>query len=868
VNAFQSRRHAAAGYIIAFFIPFCLFSIASALLDMMPFGENMLLFSDSYGQYLDFCAYLKSVFSGENNLLYSLSIGLGSNMFSLASYYLFSPFNLLFAFSSHQNLPLVYMLITALKISLCGLTFFYASCKISGFKKTNLAFSTAYALMSYNVVFQWSIIWLDGVYLLPLIGYGLYKLFQGESAFLYAFVIFLGLVSNYYIGYMLCGASLLLFLTFLISEWKFLTGRVKKIVGRYVLHSLIGGLSAAFVWLPAFQAQAGERLALTGFSFTTNFSPLDFAAKFANSATHWDETFNGMPHVFCGTLALLLTSAFLLNQNVALRKRLTGLGLLLVLFASFLISPLNVAWHGFSYNNFFHYRYSFIFSYVMLLIAQYNLAHLENKAKSSKPSKYMYISLLALFVAAWLVTGFVRRRDIVSLKGFAVSIASLVCFLICFVASLRRKQVVSWMLIAVTALEMGFNCYFSIFRQMEQCVVPQYPAYRTFVDKTLPAVEQVRAQDDGIYRMEKTFHRSRNDGMLFAYPGISHFSSSMHSGTGNFIRKMGMQNHFTFWTYYNQGSTAEAESLLGVKYVLSKSDLPAKKGYVHIGSINDVSIYQNPNALPIAMLVGENTDHVLMQNADYFALHNEIWSALTGNEEPILRQAYHQIEPHGLKSTPNSDHTISYHRIDPANPGSIRYTVSITEEKPLYFYLPAPEYLYQFVTIWVNGENRSPYLDASWWNMLYIGTYQPGDTVVVELIPDYPQDLVLAQPLFCYEDCDVLSQYSDLIKSHPLTLERQSSSHFSGRFSSVENQQILFTIPYDEGWQLYIDGERTPYKKVLDVFMAANVSEGEHSFELKYVLKGLSTGIAISCSALLLAFLLGIHKYKQRKAVA
>jgi hypothetical protein len=49
---------------------------------------------------------------------------------------------------------------------------------------------------------------------------------------------------------------------------------------------------------------------------------------------------------------------------------------------------------------------------------------------------------------------------------------------------------------------------------------------------------------------------------------------------------------------------------------------------------------------------------------------------------------------------------------------------------------------------------------------------------------------------------------------------------------------ILTTIPYDEGWNVYVDGEKVDTYKTMDALMAFDISEsGEHSLELEYMPK-------------------------------
>ena len=66
--------------------------------------------------------------------------------------------------------------------------------------------------------------------------------------------------------------------------------------------------------------------------------------------------------------------------------------------------------------------------------------------------------------------------------------------------------------------------------------------YARYVSDVQPVVERVKHEDKGFYRMEQTFHRGRNDPMLFSYRGLSHFSSTEKTATKDFMGRMGFRN--------------------------------------------------------------------------------------------------------------------------------------------------------------------------------------------------------------------------------------------------------------------------------------------------------------------------------------
>lgn len=161
-----------------------------------PFKEVTLFTFDMKEQYLPFFSSLHYLIGGDDSIFFHWSKSLGGNYIGLYAYYLASPFSWLTTLFSIEKLPLAIFLMTVSKISLSGLTFSvyvnflwnkYNSlpAQTSSYRRllahlTLLPLPVAYALMSYNLQFALSIMWLDGVILLPLLLLGVEKLLDKQ----------------------------------------------------------------------------------------------------------------------------------------------------------------------------------------------------------------------------------------------------------------------------------------------------------------------------------------------------------------------------------------------------------------------------------------------------------------------------------------------------------------------------------------------------------------------------------------------------------------------------------------------------------------------------------------------------------------
>ena len=855
-----SRKKTILLYLASVLIPALLMTAALALAGAVPFGTDSIIWQDADIQYMDFFNYLRTILRGENDIFYSFSKNLGGEMLSLLAYYLLSPFNLLFGLATEETLPAVFTLVAVLKISLCGLTFFHASVRRWGCSYIHLAFSTAYALMAYNVIYCWSLMWLDGVLILPLLGLGLWQLWQGKRPWLYSISLGYGLLTNFYIGYMLCIASVLFSLVHMLLMEEKLRRKVTGF-GRFVGASCIGGLGSAFLWLPAFLGLLGGRAKFDGntTNILINFNILGLAGKLTAGSASPTQVVIGTPHIFCGMAVLFLVLLFFLNRRISGRVRLSVLGVLGILFVSFLLRPLNIIWHGFSANYAFNFRYAFLFSYVMLVTAQYSLFHAK---EAPRWAVALITGMLVLLVVGLMAVRGILKLDYLSIPGCVISLFTVCVLGLLMACPGRFGRLLLPALLILSIGEMGANCALSWHNVIQSpgFGMVRTDSYREFTAQTGAAVDYVTAQDSGFYRMEKDFQHDWNDGMFFNYNGLSHFSSSQQKQVLTTMEKLGFTNYLDIWAAYQTGSTGEVDSLLGVKYLLSREDMTEAKGYTHLATVEGIGIYQNPNVLPIAFLAEQDAADLPLDNPDLFSLHNDIWRSISGQSIPVLEQGQYSVTLNNLFAVPLEDGAVRYVREDESLPASLVYQIPITREDPLYFYFTAPSQ--GEADILADEKNYGYYFHPTRWNITNTGPHPVGETLTIEVVL-HTEQIAIGDALFYYEDPQALAQHTAAVLQQSVTLERQTSSRLRGSFTAREEQLLLFTIPMEAGWKLYVDGEETVLEPVLDSFMAARVSPGQHAFEMRFVPRGLVPGCAVSAFALLAAALW--YLYDRRK---
>ena len=145
--------------------------------------------------------------------------------------------------------------------------------------------------------------------------------------------------------------------------------------------------------------------------------------------------------------------------------------------------------------------------------------------------------------------------------------------------------------------------------------------------------------------------------------------------------------------------------------------------------------------------------------------------------------------------------------------------------------------------------------------MINLGQLESKDIKVsLNTIGEYSYDAIelLAVPLSTYESCAaecVGSRYN---------IDRFSDNHVSGTVSSRQPASMLYvSIPYNDGWRAYVDGEEIPAQKINRAFTGIPVKGvGEHKVELRYRPVGFQFGVIAGFAGLV--FCAGIVLWQMR----
>ena len=639
-------------YALSALLPMTIMLVVWFFMGSYPFGNKSLMAVDFGQQYISFFGLLKNaVLTGNlSSLTYSFTKSLGGDMIGILAYYLMSPFNIFYILIPFKHYGLAVFLTIWLRYGAIGLSL--AHLLIRRYKGAESKrwmiplFATAYALSGMLVSYQMNVIFYDAMIMLPLVIVYLEQLLDGEAPYPYAFVLGLTVLLQFYMGYMI-SIFVILYACYYVSPrlaieggWKQKLKHYFQPLWKFLIYSILGVAMASIILIPVFfnllesKGQVGNAMT---FSFAFQINPLDILSKLSiggfDNASGWSAGPN-LPNIYIGALGFIGFIMFFTSKKMLKERKIAAGVVTLIFFTSFVNEFVSKIWHMGQNPAGFFFRFSWIFSFFMLILA-YQV--LKEKIEFSRQGKLLSVAVLALsaiylytkdftylpktqpevltkFISnhfvifiVLLVTGIVagfylywdrsfkttREKKMILLTATGVIIvlvgllqigylfSRVILTLIIYLAVLallrpRISRLSVLLLSALTIFELGYNAYLSQ-------VTLGYADVDKFVDATV-SVKRVTDSvqenaDQPFYRIARTFSYSRTTPSLIGYPGLSTFSSSLERTTMDQFAYMGDQG-INAATEYENG-TPLTDALYGIRYYMDIKDIDQKEKDAH-----------------------------------------------------------------------------------------------------------------------------------------------------------------------------------------------------------------------------------------------------------------------------------------------
>ena len=799
------------GYIAAFFIPVIVMIVIFAQRGIFPFGQESFLRTDMYHQYAPFFSEFQHKLTTGGSLLYSWDIGLGVNFAALYAYYLASPLNWLL-FLCPKSLIIEFMTYSiVLKIGLSGLTFAYYLRKHNHTSDFGIGFfGVFYALSGYMAAYSWNIMWLDCILLFPLIMLGLERLVKEKKGLLYCITLGISILSNYYISIMICVFMVMYFLCLLILEGRRSMKDFFISLGQFGVYSLIAGALAAAVLLPEIFALQSTASGSFNFpqTYEAYFSIFDMLARHIGNV-QTETGLNHWPNIYCGVAVYMFFLLYLACRRIPVKEKTVTCGLLLMFFASFSVNVLNFMWHGFHYPNSLPCRQSFIYIFLMLALCYRAYMYLEET-----PKKHIALAFFGsvgyILLAQKLVTDEAYHFSV-----FYVAIIFLALYtgLIYFYKNPKHgKAAAALLTLAVVAIEAAANT------AVTSVSTTSRSAYKAD-NQDVEELTKDLISENGFYRVDKVDGRTKNDGAWMNFPTVSLFSSLAHAELTDFFKKMGCEGSTN--SYSIRGSTPVVDSLLSVRYAIYKDSQDTPR-LIMSGVSGDLRLYENPNTLPLGFMVPDGMEAE--------------WQRELPNPIDVQNNLCEVLDvPYAFTQVAGEEEGTSF---------------GLTPEKSGEYYVYILNKNVESVSV-TKSETTKTFDSINRGYLVELGYCEAGKTVTVTNKED--QEILNAQA-YLFEE-DGLEGIYEKLNSSPFELNKWEDAALTGTITAKQPGTVFFSIPYDKGWSIQVDGSPVSAKKMFGAFTGVEVSEGVHTISMSYMPEGLKQGALVSAAAVVLLLL-------------
>ena len=798
-------------YVITTISCISIYLIYLKIMKIFPFGENAILKSDLYQQYINFFCYLREVFLHGKSIIISWNMGLANNFYTTFAYYLMSPLNIFVVFFNYSNMDIFVEIITCIKIILMANFFVLFLEKSYKYKsKETILFGLIYAFSSYVICYSFHIMWLDCLYMLPIVLFFVDNYINNEKIWPFVLSLSYSILTNYYIGYIVAFFSGIYFLARLVIEKKKL-----KLLFKFLLAMAISFGIGMIVIFPSIMQLRGK--------MSTDFTLIDINLDKIKLCIN--VIFNNYVYMFTqksclmfsSTLILLLLPMYYLNKNISKREKIT-FSIIIVFLLLPIISPfLNKLWHAFTIPNCFNYRYSFTLIFTFILMGARELQNKKFCKSWHFVISFAFFLLLSLTEFVFLKNGYLFS-DNYTVKMESIALSCLIYFFMSIFTYMyffnKSLKDVSFILLSVVVIfdfvigaKSGQNNNDKYFKRE---VVKQYDSFMKYFIPKLENSEFERI----VFEPDEY---GSNMSLKYGYSNIGFFTSARNRKTLKSMYRMGynVQMDEQLWITSYSGTFLNY-SIAGVKYYITKKQLEKNEiyGFEFLENYDNLYIYKNKNAFNIGYYLSENIE----ESYNPFKIQDEFINNLVNQNK---KEYFQNIE---------NSNFISCNKDLDFNEETKEYTIKykLKTKKDCNIYLASDYDLQVYI------DNKPLFKNYS-----NIWSYETGIKQIKHLRKDEEFEFTINTK----QNLDLLYIYASENEAIQDVLDKKDFNSFkdiqinkhglTGIADLKDDGFLTFGIAYDDCWKIYVDGKEAQTEAIAGSFLGVRLKKGIHKIETK-----------------------------------
>lgn len=559
---------------------------------------------------------------------------------------------------------------------------------------------------------------------------------------------------------------------------------------------------------------ASDKLRMTAFLRTISCNIIGIDDDYCGSLNYLEA-----PAFYCGILIFMVIPLALYNMSK--KKQIWYLALVIAAIIYICINPFRYIMNGFAGDT---YKLSSNWIIIIMLLLFMNLGRKIETEKELKKGSQWFFNFTSLCIIITLIAartlGYVSRIQDYAVVVVLVCAYSLIIN-ICMIYKERRHTLIN-LLCLLTIVEVVLVPWNSI---NDRGVVTRKQLENAYYnDGTAQAAQYIKSLDNSFYRIHKDYMESWCDSLAQGYYGDASYVGGTEIGQGvlNIYDALYLEksnNHFLLGT----GTNIYADSLLSIKYLLTKKDTVVRYGFEYLAQCGDIKIYKNKHALPVAYAYDQT-----IQESDFFAL------------------PYYDRNKNILESCIVSDNEFMIEEINMDNCDIAEKDITIDENKRYRVYADKGNIVILNIlcnkniagSIFLsdrNGNTVSEYVSLLAGKNKYIEVYM--DDFSEFWFNNEIQDDIIVESVYKANADDYYARTVENIsklQANALNIEEQDYNYFKGNINCDSNMILATSIPVDDKWHIKIDGNESEVITVNTGFIGTKISKGVHDVEIYY----------------------------------
>lgn len=813
---------------------------------------------------------------------------------------LFDPFNSIFYFISPSDIPYILGFIAMLKIILAGL-FFYIYLGTFKYKEyTKIIVSILYAFNGYMILWGQHYMFATISVYIPLLLYFYEKWFNEKKYLGFLTIIFLISIFSFYFMYM---TSIFLLMYAAIRYLEKYHFNVKEFI-KYFFETLkvymLGLLMSSFVMIPYLNIlinnpRVGNVWNQSIFSLNSIHNYLAIIQRMFGNAivteghlsfdSWWD--YYESPIMFCGVISLLLIPQILEIKDIRKKKiYVSSIGFMLIM----LIFPFfSLIMNGFS-ATYFRWTYLLITLELYFVAIVFDKVILEGYL-NKKLIIYTYIIELGTVISTlfigynYNVIDWKLENIHGALKILIISISFMTMYLLLLnlIKYKKYKKYICIILGGLICIEVLVFADYDINKRV--LIAPDYIGNYGYYDDSMKAIEYIKYIDNTFYRIDKSFlSQSYADSYIQKFYGLRAYDSTNKPEYIDILRTLNVEENMATLPNFIAGcySRPKLQTLFGVKYIINKVGESKPAGYRFVKKFNSVNVYINENF----MLLGFTYDKViyrgqfeqnnsiimddlLLQSAvieedsnynnyeiikngdslyDKYA-HKLYIRNIIGQNINICKNINNRsIEYEALTYDPNLILSMDKFNSDDYSAVEVEFDVNVEKKQEIQLFWETNSYGF-------SEENSVKKLLNSGDNRVKISINKMHESIEkLRLDIGIPKETIelknLNVKLIKKENLEELNKYVEILSKDNFVIDNFKEDYIKASIDVDKNKILCFSIPYDKGWHIKIDGLDAKTEKINIGLLSVEVEKGNHIIELKYIPPGFKLGSIITISAI------------------